>query len=255
MELASIETIPEDFHERYVAAQVPVIVRGAAGHWPAVGKWTPDHLKERIGHHRVSQASLDQQTVSEFLLADFLDLLSVPREEVAELPYLRNKFLHHDFEELSQDVGPLEFLGANWLEVEPLASLIRVMRPRWVDWCEFFISHAQTRFPFIHTDTCMLHAWSAQIFGHKRYWVWPPMPRFRDVECIGQDLTTFLDTEPAHGVLGPGDVAFIPSGWPHVAESVTVSITISGAYVNETNWSAFAQEFCEDHLGKELRSA
>ena len=30
-------------------------------------------------------------------------------------------------------------------------------------------------------------------------------------------------------------------------------MTISGAYVNETNWPAFAREFCETDLLKELR--
>lgn len=255
-ELEAVDHVPADFYARYVQQLRPLAVRGAARSWPAVGKWTPAYLIEKIGHHEVSQASLDHEELAEFTMGDFLELLLLPPDEVDELPYVRNKFLHAVFPELSPDVGRLDWLQPNWLEREPFASLVRVMRPNWFDWCEFFVSKADTRYPFIHTDHCALHAWSAQIYGSKRYWVWPPIPGFHaNVPCVGEDLSTFLGVEPYTVVLEAGDVVFIPSNWPHTAESVTASITISGAYVNETNWLPFAREFCETDLLKELQRA
>jgi histone arginine demethylase JMJD6 len=253
-ELEVVDAVPAEFYAEYVAKRRPLAIRGAANHWPAVGTWDLEFLKDKIGHHQVSQASLDQQEFAEFTMGDFLELLMLPPEEVDELPYFRNKFLHAVFPELSQDVGRLDWLQPNWLEKEPLASLIRVMRPNWFNWSELFVSKAGTRYPIVHTDHCMLHAWSAQIHGSKRYWVWAPIPGFRDRSCIGEDLETFLGHEPFTVTLAAGDVIFIPSNFPHTAESVTSSVTISGAYVNETNWLEFAHEFFATDVLKELQS-
>jgi hypothetical protein len=174
---------------------------------------------------------------------------------LAKLPYIRNKFLHELFPELSPDVGRLDWMPSTWLEKEPLASLIRVIRPHWFNWCELFISQPKVRFPILHTDHCMFHAWSAQIYGIKRYWVWPQIPDFKDRYCIDEDLDTFLSVEPSSIEIGPGDVIVIPSGLPHVAESVTTSITIAASYVDETNWLEFSREFCALDLLKELQRA
>lgn len=39
----------EAFLERFYAASRPVVMRGAIGEWPALDKWTPDYLKQRVG--------------------------------------------------------------------------------------------------------------------------------------------------------------------------------------------------------------
>jgi hypothetical protein len=249
------DRVPPGFQMEYVAKGRPVAVRGAAADWPAVKKWNPAYLKERAGHHEVSQISLDFKELEEFSFGEYLDLLQEPPEDVGVLPYIRNKFLHDVFPELSADVGRLDWLQPTWLEKEPLASMLRVMRPHWSNWCELFISQPQVRYPLLHTDACGFHAWSVQVYGIKRYWVWPPLPDFKDTYCIGKDLDTILGVEPFAIEIGPGDAVVIPSNLPHVAESVTTSITIAGSYVDEVNWAEFSREFFERELQRELQHA
>lgn len=254
-QLECLDRVPARVADEYVARRRPFAIRGAARHWPAVAKWTPAFLARTVGHHAVSQVSLDFKELVEFSFGEYLALLAHPVEEVGVLPYIRNKFVHELFPELTPDVCRLEWLQPTWLEREPLASMIRVMRPNWIDWCELFVSQPGVRYPLLHTDSCMFHAWCAQIHGTKRYWVWPAIPGFRDVDCLGQDLDTLLGVEPYSIDVGPGDVVVIPAGLPHVAESVTTSITIAGSYVDASNWVEFSDEFCQTELLRDLRRA
>ena len=247
-----LDSVPAGFQQDYVARGRAVAIRGAGRHWPAVGKWDPAYLADRVGHHEVSQISLDFRELEEFSFGEYLSLLQEPPDEVGVLPYIRNKFLHDLFPELSPDVGRLDWLSPTWLEKEPLASLLRVMRPHWTNWCELFISQPDVRYPLLHTDTCSFHAWSVQIYGIKRYWVWPRLPGFEDTHCIDRDLETILGVEPAMIEIGPGDAIVIPADLPHVAESVTTSITIAGSHVDEANWAGFSRQFFETELPKEL---
>lgn len=254
-QLELLDSVPAGFQADYVAKQRPIAVRGAALDWPAVKRWNPAYLADRVGHHDVSQISLAFDELEEFSLGEYLALLDEPPDEVGVLPYIRNKFLHQDFPELSGDIGRLDWLAPTWLEKEPLASMLRVMRPHWTNWCELFISQPDIRYPLLHTDANGFHAWSVQVFGTKRYWVWPAVSDFEDVHCIGKDLETILGVEPWSIEVGPGDAVVIPSNLPHVAESVTTSITIAGSYVDEVNWPEFARQFFELDLQQELRRA
>jgi histone arginine demethylase JMJD6 len=246
--LPVLEGVPADFYGEHVLPRRPVVLRGAARGWPAVGKWTPAHLKEVVGH-KVLALSADNP-VRTLAVGEYLDRLdAAPRG--APLPYLRNVFLHVALPELSPDVEQPAWIQPNWLEVEPLASLIRAVSPQWLRWCELFISGPGTRFPFVHIDRHMTHAWCVQIFGRKQYFAWPPRPGFQAADCRDRYLEVFFDTEPFLGTLDPGDAIFIPAGWPHTAQSVTTSIGVSGSWVNESNW----REFSDDFFATKVRSA
>lgn len=250
--LALLDDVSPATATAYIAAGRPFAVRDAAKHWPCVGTWTPRLLRDRVGHRQVAQVSLDWQELHEFSFADYLDLLDARPAQVDALPYIRNQFLHQCFAELSRDVGRLEWLGVSWLEREPLATLIRAMRPHWIDWCELFVSQPDVRFPKVHVDNCMFHSWNVQVHGIKRFWVWPARPDFEDVDCIGVDLDRVLPDEPVLVELGPGDAVVIPGGLPHTAQSVTTSISVAGSFVDASNWEPFWQEFCAKELGRDL---
>jgi hypothetical protein len=245
--LPVLDTVPADFHEGWVVPRRPVVLRGAASHWPAVGKWTPAYLREKVGARRVR---LEEDGI-DLALGVYLD--RVEADDGAPLPYLRNVFLHHELPELSPDVGALGFAEPNWFAKEPFASLIRTAVPQWLRWCELFVSRAGTRFPYVHVDRNMTHAWCAQLHGSKRYWAWPPRPGFEPTDCLGKDLETLLDSEPLTATLEAGDAIFLPAGWPHTAESLTLSISASGNFVNESNWDDFAREFFAGDLLTVLR--
>ena len=54
--------------------------------------------------------------------------------------------------------------------------------------------------------------------------------------------------EPTSGVVEPGDVLFIPERWWHTAESLSTSITLSGNWVERSNWEAFFERHFLDHV-------
>jgi peptidyl-lysine (3S)-dioxygenase / protease len=43
-----------EFLREYVALNMPVVIRGAFSHWPALSKWTDDYLCEHLGEKEIS---------------------------------------------------------------------------------------------------------------------------------------------------------------------------------------------------------
>ena len=39
-----------DFLREFEARDRPVVIAGGAGHWPAVARWNPAYLRDRIGN-------------------------------------------------------------------------------------------------------------------------------------------------------------------------------------------------------------
>jgi hypothetical protein len=102
----------------------------------------------------------------------------------------------------------------------------------------------------------MTHSWLAQFVGRKRVLVFSPedagrIPGLCPPGALLPDL--FFQKEDRHvlasadgaasagavhtyeGVIGPGDVIFIPAGWAHTVTSLEPSITMSFDVVNECN--------------------
>lgn len=238
-----LDEMPPDFESDYVRPRRPAVVRGGVATWPAIGRWTPAYLRDRHGEARIALDEGDDAAI-EFSLGEYLALLEEDPDDVEPLPYLRNVFLRDALPDLVADVSPLPFAAHDWLRREPLASLVRATQPDWIDWCELFISQAGTRFPSVHVDRYATHAWCAQVFGRKRYFLWPPDDAFRATPCLGEDLASLLPhARPAQVDVGPGDLVFIPARWPHTAESLTTSITTSGNFVVESNGDEFLRAF------------
>uniref|UniRef100_A0A1A8JI81 Jumonji domain containing 7 n=2 Tax=Nothobranchius TaxID=28779 RepID=A0A1A8JI81_NOTKU len=47
---------PLDFYRDWIGPNKPCIIRNAFSHWPALARWTPDYLREKIGSKVVSVA-------------------------------------------------------------------------------------------------------------------------------------------------------------------------------------------------------
>ncbi|KAG0723389.1 JmjC domain-containing protein 7 [Chionoecetes opilio] len=45
---------PLQFHRQWVAANQPVVVRGVTQEWPALAKWSPAYLRDKLGHKEVT---------------------------------------------------------------------------------------------------------------------------------------------------------------------------------------------------------
>ncbi|KAM9328317.1 bifunctional peptidase and (3S)-lysyl hydroxylase JMJD7 [Pholidichthys leucotaenia] len=47
---------PLQFHRDWVAPNKPCIIRNAINHWPALSRWTPEYLREKVGSKVISVA-------------------------------------------------------------------------------------------------------------------------------------------------------------------------------------------------------
>jgi hypothetical protein len=234
---------------KHLVPRVPVVVPGASANAPAVRRWTPQSLAERFGERpvRVERAGAFEKVP----LAEYAASIT-GAEGAGEPAYMRNISLLEQLPELIEEVELPVYTTPNWLASDVLQ---RFVPPVWVTWIELFLSGPGMRFPRVHVDTAMTHAWVVQVWGRKRFWAWPPMenqPNYsihsdeqmkaRGLDCRGRDLEAFFShSAPFTGDLEPGDFLFLPTGWWHTAESVTACITLSGNFVNETNWD----DFCE----------
>jgi hypothetical protein len=234
---------------QHLVPRVPVLVPGASAHLPAVARWTPAFFRDRFGDRMVRVdvgGRFEEVPLGEYLL----DLEAARERPGPRRRYMRNVFLSESFAELVGDVEPPVYCSPNWLAADALS---RFVPPVWRSWMELFISGPGTRFPRVHVDSSMTHAWVIAVHGRKRFWVWPPMedqPCYsihskeheaqRGLDCTCGDLEGFFThARPATFEVGPGDFLFLPTGWWHTAESVTTSISLSGNFVNESNWDDF----------------
>jgi len=109
---------PLEFYRDWVSPNLPVVIRGGASHFPALNSWTPDILRSRIGHAKVTVAVTpdgladapkgDQFVMPEersMNMEEFLDIIEDP-ETANGVFYIQkqNSNLTEEFVELMVDV-------------------------------------------------------------------------------------------------------------------------------------------------------
>lgn len=249
----------EEFARTYMFPRRPVLLRGAAAAWPAVGRWTPDFFREHFGDKTITVDSDDGQSLREFNFGEYIQIATDGTTPGRRLPYIRNLWLADYFPTLQDDILDCPFMTPNWFQVSPLRDIVSESSGgHWPRWLEFFFNAPGRRFPFVHIDTCNTHAWCAQIFGRKRFWLWEAAPARNGARypCLRGDLATFFPDAVAHtGVASAGDIVFVPAAWYHTTESETVSITVSGNFINDSNWDDFCDRYFRQVLGLRLREA
>jgi hypothetical protein len=221
---------PQRLLDAFARAGEPVIVRGALTSWRAVGTWSPEALRDRMGALELpvyvvpqGRILIDDETgfrIERMTVARYVDhVLS------GEPPrwYLRGAL----------DALPSELraeLGVpNWCEGAP-----RLRQNLW-----FSADGTVSR---LHFD--LPHNLIAQLWGKKRFLLFPaaerrhlyPFPLFSAVPHLSQvdleapDLRSFpklAEARAFHCVLEPGDLLFMPSRMWHHARSLGPSISVN----------------------------
>lgn len=242
-----------DFVREYLYPHRPVLVPGAVSTWPALHRWTPEFFRQQFGD-RVLKLE------KEYRVAELADLIEhSSRENPA--PYLHAQHLKHTFPELLPDIEPLPaYLFPQWLDDYYVPVKIRE-RLNDHSSAEIFFGGKDAGFPFLHYDDLHYHAFSVQIYGQKRFYLYPPeqtpnvypfpdKPNFSQVRDVEHpDLTQFphfADTRPFTFVIEPGDLLFVPCGWWHTTKMLSPSISISISHMNDSNWTAFCDDLCTE---------
>jgi histone arginine demethylase JMJD6 len=240
-----------EFLQNYLYPRRPVTLTDATKQWPAMSRWTLDFLASRYGAKDVP-VTVGRKTHT-INFARFIAYLKLQEHAATqdEPLYLRNIHVSDEFPELLGDFTIPEYFRPNWLGRWPLNKFVP---DAWSSWAELFIGPAGARFPFVHFDTAMTHAWLSQVCGRKQFWIVPPSQSaflypeeksqnyspVQDLRC--PDLERFpllAKAQIATCVLEPGDTLFIPAGWWHTAECLTISITVAGNFVNDSNFRDF----------------
>lgn len=215
----------------------------------AVNRWDLDFFARRYSEHRVPIDGLRSGVHQS--LGDYVAQIRSPdaaSEECA--PYMRNLMLFESFPELRSDFEMPWLADPNWLQSKVLGDF---SGGSWRYWVELFLSGAGTRFPFVHTDPYCTHAWSLQLSGSKRFWLWPPVESQLERLCDGSlprenptlitrdtRLEDFVPGVLARSVvLHPGEMLFLPAGWWHTTETHEESVTLGGNFVEASNWKDF----------------
>jgi hypothetical protein len=222
------------FHERYYAANHPVIIEDVVGNWPARNKWSMDFLRARFGAEPVSyqrgrslhdhrDSFVDHSTQAS--LSEFLQLLEHPDPATAP-PYL----IAHD----------------KLLDRPPFDSLLDdvVFDPRYFDArgvlagrVFFWLGGAGTMTP-LHRD--LGNVYLAQIAGRKLVRMAPSKQLHLVYNEAGYHSEADLDKPDferypllkdawlAEAIIKPGDLLFIPLGWWHFVKSLDTTISVTG---------------------------
>jgi hypothetical protein len=242
----------QEFAEKYLFANKPVILTNACKHWAAVGKWSPDFFKDKCGDTTV--------TINDkaYTVREYIDILHASTEQ-KPAPYMRNQNIAKVFPELLADVKPVPpHFEPNWvLDSYALPQLDRLMRINSVT--EVYIGGPGGTFPVIHFDSMYTHACLTQLYGQKELYLWAPdqspymyATKRNNVSDVNDAENPDLEKYPLFAkavggkvTIGPGDTAFIPSGWWHTARMLTESITVSVNVVNASNWDDVSKDIVE----------
>jgi hypothetical protein len=218
-----------ELFDRYFATSTPVIFRDLMQSWSALGKWTPEYLRERYGEtsvrvteDREADPLYDAHTEAhtrETKLADFVTRVLAAGESNDFYMVAKNRNLAHSpLRELFADV---EF-PSGWFDEALLATSSAL-----------WFGPRGTVTPLHHDASAILFC---QVYGRKRWHLASPLEvsLFEGAHAMYSAVDPEKLDDESHQavvfkdfVLEPGEALFIPAGWWHHVRALDVSISLA----------------------------
>lgn len=221
------------FRSDYVDRNLPVLIKGAIRHWPAVGKWTDKrYLADKVGHNNVNlyrhvnlqnDATMKKNAIPS-KMSDALDVLHGDGDDVIFLPF-RVDVPNSKFTILKEDIQGVPFL------VKPKAPLFYA-RAR-----TFMYRGAGSGWHSHTLDETLM----CQIGGTKRVGLMPTKgPRYKALKEIFYS-DRYLDDPHVFDAMGKdfqpfvvdvqeGDALYIPPSWWHGVQPIDGQVGATLAY-------------------------
>jgi hypothetical protein len=236
---------PAEFKRDYLQTGIPVVLEGAAAHWPAVKKWTPDYLSSCYGRDRVEvldgqnwkvnrEHGTDAVSTSEHIF-QFRDLINDVKQSGAW--YGAFMELLDQYAELRGDLD-LSFVKRFGHTIERIPWQRNII-------AKMYVGGAGTSTSLHCAAVSNLYV---QVYGKKR-WVlmapeftpfmypaptrglnWQSRVDFRAPDFEKCPLYRYVDRYEA--VLGPGDILWNPPFVWHGVANLTESIAVSLWWIN-----------------------
>ena len=235
----------QEFMTHFYEPGVPVVFKNAAKVWKAKELFTPDWFREHYGDRKTEKNGIN------YTMREIMDLAE-QSSETNPAPYPLKFNIPEQLPELVPLIEPLNLNYAlpNWLESKWFN------RGYWGSATELFIGGPGGRFPYLHLDYYHLNAWITQLYGEKRFTVFPrgqedllyakaDDPWRSEVNIFEPDYEKFpkyKDATPIHFTVGPGETLFIPFGTWHSAYSLTPTISVAFDQLNSKNHKDFLKD-------------
>jgi len=235
----------EEFMEEHYKPGIPLVFTNAAKVWKANGLFTPDWFRENYPDRKTDVRG------NTLTMKEAMDMVEASTEEKpAVYPIIFD--IPATMPELMPLLDPLDlnYASPNWLKNKMFSI------GKWGGATELFIGGPGGKFPYMHIDYYHLNAWITQLYGQKRFTVFPRgqehllYPRPDDpwrseVNVFEPDYEKhplFKDATPINFVVGPGETLFIPFGTWHTAYSLTPTISVAFDTLNSKNHKEFMQD-------------
>ncbi|GAB3928911.1 cupin-like domain-containing protein [Mucilaginibacter myungsuensis] len=245
MEIIRRENITyEEFIEQHYKPGVPIVFKNAVKDWKAKELFTPDWFRQNYPD-RTTEVKGKEYTMKQIM--DMVETSTV--ENPAPYPCIYN--IADQLPELLPLVKPdLIYSKPNWLD----NKMFKI--GKWGAALELFIGGPGGKFPYLHLDYYHLNAWITQLYGEKRFTVFPkgqehmlyPVPgdpwrsELNIFEPDYEKFPLYKDATPIQFTVGPGETLFIPFGTWHSAYSLTPTISVAFDTLNDKNWPEFMKD-------------
>lgn len=225
----------DEFVSCFEEKNKPVLLEGCIDNWPALKKWSREHLVQVCGEEKFAVGPVDMKLDKFFRYSDLA-------KEERPLYLFDSKFVER-VPKLGLDYEvPIYFR-------EDLFSVLGKERPdyRWI-----IIGPAGSGSSF-HVDPNSTSAWNAIIKGSKKWVMFPPdvvppgvhpSPDGAEVACPVSIMEWFMnfydacknwERRPVECICKAGEVVFVPNGWWHLVINLEDSIAITQNYVSRRN--------------------
>lgn len=242
--LAVVDAIsPEAFYRDFYALNRPAKLTGLVDHWPAMALWSLDHFAAMAGD-RIVEAQVQRESAADYELAKDAHRRGLRFAEFIE--WLR-------VDEPSNDVYLTAYnSGTNAVALAPLwqdIGDVAILTARSDRDGFLWLGPRGTLTPWHHDLTNNL---LVQVMGEKRVRMSPPWAwaRMRNsTHCFSEWGNAPLPAGPGDEVhppviecvIGPGEAIFLPVGWWHQVEALTLSASVS--FTNFARENAHVEDY------------
>ena len=244
LDLAVVDAIaPEQFYRDFYALNRPAKLTGLVDHWPAMRLWSLDYFAAMAGD-RIVEAQVQRESAADYELAKDSHRRGVRFAEYVE--WLRPDEASNDVYLTAYNSGTNAVaLAPLWKDIGDVAILERRGESDGFLW----LGPRGTLTPWHHDLTNNL---LVQVLGQKRVRMAPPWAwaRMRNsTHCFSDWGNEPLPAGQGDAerppviecIVGPGEAIFLPVGWWHQVEALSLSASVS--FTNFARANAHVQDY------------